>query len=335
MPTDTYNGQWSAEKRDRRQYAANRDNEIERALRDPHNQGSLEEILGSLGIRNVKEGGQAKYRQYTDLLRNSGPASMGTMGQYDWVNGKKWDPLKVTAGYAAGERKQSDPGDPSSGNTGAWVDISPEEYKSKQLMDKYRAQYGDNFNPYRLMEMEKRQRMGDITQDKASGLYYNDVNNDPNHREWFDSQYNMTKAPTGFNPSLVNTGAGVGGTGVSKFPDGPVGIKPPGVVGGPSGVMTPKPVQATNPYTPSAAAVNTGGTVNPYAAKPVGIRPDTGQPGPQLLGPPVQKPPSAWQVDPAVAGRVKNRMGNRMSDLSHHPIINSWLQQSNLKPLAL
>lgn len=251
MPLDTYNGQWSQEKRDRRQGAAARATQVENALRSSGE--PIDKILASLGITNQKEHGMALYNQYgpNGLYSTYGTGAIAG-ANYDWTGGKRWDPTYITADYQPGGRVNSDPYGNIQGNTGKWVGISNSEYQSRDRNQGYIDKYGEgNFNPWRIEQLAHDQRTGDVNRDKTTGMWYNDPGNDPSQRQYFDEKYQNVSAPGVTGRSNV----GSGGSGLGSIYDSIFGTSPlrPKLRGGiaranPTGFKAYDPNKAVNPY---------------------------------------------------------------------------------------
>lgn len=253
MPADTYNGEWSQEKRDRRQGAAARATQVENALRSSGD--SIDSILASLGITNQKEHGMALYNQYgpNGLYSTYGTGAIAG-ANYDWSGGKRWDPTYITADYAPGGRVNSDSGGTIAGNTGKWVGISGDEYKSRDRNQGYIDKYGEgNFNPWRIEQLAHDQKTGDVNRDKTTGMLYNDPNNDPTQRQYFDEKYQNVSAPGGVRGGS-NVGGSIGGSGLGSIYDSIFGTSPlrPKLRGqvraNPAGFKAYDPNKSVNPY---------------------------------------------------------------------------------------
>lgn len=203
-PKGSYNGEWTPEKRQRRQYAQQRADEVERALATQN--GTQDEILARLGITNQKEHGMALYNQYgnngfySQYGTNAGPGAV-----YDWSGGKKWDPTYGSTN-AQGQYIH-----------GGWVPITQGEYAGYQQQQQYNSQYGQN-NPFRLAQFKKDIASGNVTRDPRTGMYYNDPGNDPSKRVWYNQQGQIVGGSGGQGGSAGTASYyGNGGYGASSF----------------------------------------------------------------------------------------------------------------------
>lgn len=261
-------GESQETKRARRQHAQARTTEIERALADSRG-ADMGDVLHSLGIYDEKEKGRALWQQYMNLYKAYG-TGINPGHQYDWTSGKKWDPLFGTTGRTDDRQVQNPNGDDY--YRGGWVPIEQSEYDSKRQAEDRQAQFGDNYNPWRLDRFKSAQDYGHVTKDQASGNWYNDPGNDASKRIWYNDQYQQIGGPSGTSGYNGPTGTGVvgpdpfGGLGsiydaLAMAPPAPVQKRGSGFQGG----QIQNPIQSTSQnmnQTPNQSIMPNSGWTN-------------------------------------------------------------------------
>lgn len=158
--------------------------------------------LDDLGIRDVKEEGQAGYRRRA-LMGDQGMVNQGW--EYDWAGGKKRN--MITSDVTARER---------------WIPIQPQEYKERQ----YAQSYGGGVQGYvNRLQSEQQNRFGNVMAEGGPGNgivrnsygVYQDARPDgsTNYYDSYGARTNMQGARTrgsyhydGRGQQVVNRAAG-------------------------------------------------------------------------------------------------------------------------------